>query len=195
MSFVICYCDLAFPIVQTEDLPDITTHMRNCPIRRAKSPIFDLIERLDQTANDQQRRVLLEELRVELGILGPLPSPLPLEAPRSSYRPSPLQQVPRHESFSAVPSEPPQSASLSGSQSAILQLCRYCGVYFGGGVIQLSTCNHWLCEDHIRKDFDNKFARRNLGCPAPGCNKQMREEDLAKVVGADRLRDLKRRYH
>ena len=195
MSFVICYCDLAFPIDQTEDLPDITTHMRTCQVRTAKSPIFDLIERMDQTANDQQRRVLLEELRVELGSLGPLPSPVPLGTPNTSYRPLPLQ-VTRHDSFSAVPSQPPGSAYPSGSQSALLQqLCRCCNRYFEGGVILLTSCNHWVCEEHIRKDFENKYARRNLGCPAIACGKQMREEDLVKVVGAELLRGLKRRYH
>jgi len=176
MSFVICYCNLAFPIVQTTHLPDIITHMSGCPARRNESPVFDFVQRLEVGAVDQERRVLLEELKLELRDLERLIHPIRPSVPLS------------------IPPRSPLAPGPSGYQSAPLPICPVCELFLEE-CLQLKMCSHRLCTKHIRKDFENKYLRElgRVRCPVPGCNKPIGEQDMRRVMGRDLVEELKNR--
>jgi len=182
MSFVICYCSEAFPLIQSAGLQDIGTHMRECPIRRQLSPLTSLVQQLDETATDQQRRILLAELRLELSNLQPSVSTGSLSRVE---KPLPVQ----------VPgSHPPATDAKTPNSAGLTYTCRVCG---REGDLTQTACNHWLCTVHIRTDFESNYrrGRGTLRCPAPGCGRPLTEADLVVAVGPEALANARRLVH
>lgn len=182
MSFVICYCCEAFPLTRTADLPDISAHIQECPARRQLSPVTSLIQKLDESATDQQRRVLLAELRLELSNMQ---SPVPNAPLGHAERPFSLQLAGRHLSV---------NDGRDSKSAGLISTCRVCAKQ--SDLIQ-TTCQHWLCTMHIRNDFENNYKRGsgNIRCPAPGCGHPLAEADLVVAVGLEALANARRLLH
>lgn len=138
--------------------------------------MFALVQGLGEAAMDQERRVLIEELKLELSNLERVIEGRQKETLSRLYLPNPLLLP----VFSPSTFPNPQSTclicQLSPSES-----------------LQLTVCSHRLCTHHISQDFANKYLRElgKVRCPVQGCGKPLDEGDMRKAVGTDLVEELK----